>query len=271
MINVKEVGAKKEKEEAMRIVFIGAGNLATHLAEACKTVGHEILQVYSRTMENAATLAAKTGADAINDLSQVNPAAHLYLFSVKDDALAAVIKQMPQTGGVWAHTAGSLPMHLFAALHAEHGVLYPLQTFSKHRKIDFDTIPVFVEGSSDATTRLLEEFACTLSSNVQRLSGEKRRFLHLAAVYACNFVNHMYTLAAEITHKEEISFDLLLPLIVETAAKVTTMTPSAAQTGPAVRYDEGVMAKHLALLNDAEMEEIYKLLSQSIHKHAGGR
>ncbi|MFA6794539.1 MAG: NAD(P)-binding domain-containing protein, partial [Proteiniphilum sp.] len=89
------MGAKKEKEEAMRIVFIGAGNLATHLAEACKTVGHEILQVYSRTMENAATLAAKTGADAINDLSQVNPAAHLYLFSVKDDALAAVIKQMP--------------------------------------------------------------------------------------------------------------------------------------------------------------------------------
>lgn len=253
----------------MRIVFIGAGNLATHLAEACKTAGHEILQVYSRTMENAATLAAKTGAEAVNDLSEVNPAAHLYLFSVKDDALPTVIEQMPQTEGIWAHTAGSLPMHLFAARHAEHGVFYPLQTFSKHRKIDFDTIPVFVEGSSAATICVLEELAGTLSDNVQRLSGEKRRFLHLAAVYACNFVNHMYTLAAEIAHKEEISFDLLLPLIAETAAKVTMMAPRDAQTGPAVRYDEGVMAKHRALLNDPEMEELYTLLSKSIHKYAG--
>lgn len=255
----------------MRIVFIGAGNLATHLAEACKTAGHEILQIYSRTKENAVTLADKTSAEAVNDLSQVNPAAHIYLFSVKDDALPAVIEQMPQTGGVWAHTAGSLSMNLFAARHAERGVLYPLQTFSKHRKIDFGSIPIFVEGSSAATTCLLEELAGTLSGNVQRLSGEKRRFLHLAAVYACNFVNHMYTLAAEITHKEEIPFDLLLPLIAETAAKVTTMAPRDAQTGPAVRYDEKVMAKHRALLNDPEMEKLYTLLSKSIHKHTGMR
>lgn len=255
----------------MRIVLIGAGNLSTHLAEACIAVHHEILQVYSRTLENAESLAAIIGAVAINDLSLVDPTAQLYIFSVKDDALPAVIEQMPQTEGVWAHTAGSLPMHLFATRHANNGVLYPLQTFSKQRKVDFRTIPLFVEGSNASTTILLEEFAGTLSGNVHLLSSEKRRFLHLAAVYACNFVNHMYTLAADITHKEGIPFDLLLPLITETASKVVTMTPCEAQTGPAARNDENVMAKHRALLNNPEMEEVYTLLSKSIYNHADAR
>lgn len=252
----------------MQIVFIGAGNLATHLAEACKVAGNEIVQVYSRTMESATLLAGKTGATPINELAQISPTADLYLFSVKDDVLPAVIQQMPQTGGVWAHTAGSLPMQLFAARKMEYGVIYPLQTFSKHRKIDFASIPVFIEGSSPATTLLLEELACTLSRNVRCLSGEKRRYLHLAAVYACNFVNHMYTLASEITGKEAIPFEVLIPLITETAAKVTEMTPQAAQTGPAIRFDEAVMRSHLSLLTDPQMKEIYILISKSIHHHS---
>jgi len=252
----------------MKIVFIGAGNLATHLAEACKASGNEIVQVYSRTMESATLLAGKTGATPINELAQISLAADLYLFSVKDDALPAVIQQMPQTGGVWAHTAGSLPMQLFAARKKEHGVIYPLQTFSKHRKIDFASIPVFIEGSSPVTTCLLEELAGTISRNVRRLSGEKRRYLHLAAVYACNFVNHMYTLASEITGKEDIPFEVLIPLITETAAKVAEMTPQAAQTGPAVRFDEAVMRSHLSLLTDQQMKEIYTLISKSIHHHS---
>jgi predicted short-subunit dehydrogenase-like oxidoreductase (DUF2520 family) len=254
----------------MQIVFIGAGNVATHLAEACKESGNEIVQVYSRTMESATLLAGKTGAMPIHELKQISPDADLYLFSVKDDVLPSVIQQMPHTGGVWAHTAGSLPMQLFAARTTEYGVIYPLQTFSKQRKIDFASIPLFIEGSSPDTTLLLEELARTLSRNVRHLSGEKRRYLHLAAVYACNFVNHMYTLAAEITGKEDIPFELLIPLITETAAKVTEMTPQAAQTGPAVRFDEAVMQSHLSLLTDQQMKDIYILISKNIYQHARG-
>jgi predicted short-subunit dehydrogenase-like oxidoreductase (DUF2520 family) len=251
----------------MRIVFIGAGNLATHLAEACYAAHHEVLQVYSRTLENAIILANRIGAAPINDLSQINPTAELYLFSVKDDALPDVIEQMPQTEGLWVHTAGSLPMNIFAEHHVNYGVLYPLQTFSKKRKIVFDAIPIFVEGSNAATSHQLEEFAATVSGKIQLLSSEKRRFLHLAAVYACNFVNHMYTLAAEIINKEDIPFEILIPLINETASKITTMTPSEAQTGPAVRNDENVMEKHRALLMDPEKEELYSMLSKSIFKY----
>lgn len=252
----------------MTIVFIGAGNLATHLSRACRSAGHNIVQIYSRTIENALVLAAQTGAEAVNELSQVDTAADLYLFSVKDDALPVVIQEMPQTGGIWVHTAGSLPMQLFAARKAEYGVLYPLQTFSKHRVISFSSIPVFIEGSSPAVTQLLESLAGSLSNSVYQLSGDRRRYLHLAAVYACNFVNHMYTLASEITEKEELPFNVLLPLIAETAAKVSELPPLAAQTGPAVRYDEEVMKKHLSLLTDPVTKEIYRLISKSIHRHS---
>ncbi len=148
----------------MNIVFIGAGNLATHLAEACRAAGHTIVQVYSRTMENAALLAARTGAEAVNELAQISPAAQLYIFSVKDDALPSVVQEMPHAGGVWVHTAGSLPMQLFAARNAKHGVIYPLQTFSKQRKVDFTTIPVFIEGSNSAVIHLLEELVGTLTA-----------------------------------------------------------------------------------------------------------
>lgn len=252
----------------MHIILIGAGNLATHFARACRSAGHTIVQIYSRKMENAARLAAETGAEAINELAQINPAAHLYIFSVKDDALPAVIQQMPATGGVWVHTAGSMPMQLFAKRKAAYGVIYPLQTFSKYRKLNFSSIPVFIEGNNPATIRMLEELAHSLSDHVYVLSGDKRRDLHLAAVFACNFVNHMYTLASEITEKEDLPFDVLLPLITETAAKVAEIPPQAAQTGPAVRYDEAVMEKHLSLLTDPATKEIYRLISKSIHRHS---
>ncbi|MCE5205711.1 MAG: DUF2520 domain-containing protein [Porphyromonadaceae bacterium] len=252
----------------MNIIFIGAGNLATHLARACRSAGHTIFQIYSRTMENAMLLAAQTGAEAVDELSKINPTADLYIFSVKDDILPVVIQKMPQTEGVWAHTAGSLPMQLFAGHKADHGVMYPLQTFSKNRELNFSSVPVFIEGSNPASTRILEKLADSLTRKVYMLTGDKRRHLHLAAVYACNFVNHMYTLASEITEKEELPFDVLLPLITETAAKVGEMPPRLAQTGPAVRYDEEVMKKHLSMLNDSVMKEIYRLVSKSIHQHS---
>lgn len=249
----------------MRIVFIGSGNVATHMAAALKSAGNDILQVYSRSFGNAELLAAKVEAEPIDNIETIVATADFYIFSVKDDALPEIVAQMPPTSGVWVHTAGSVPVSVFSC-HKENGVIYPLQTFSKDRKVDFNAIPLFIEGSSVETAELLKNLVETISENVHLLSGDKRRILHLAAVFACNFTNHMYTLASEIIGEEEIPFQLLIPLIHETAAKVKELDPYKAQTGPAVRFDETVMQKHLNLLNEPLKREIYSLLSKSIHK-----
>ncbi|MBK5194737.1 MAG: DUF2520 domain-containing protein [Proteiniphilum sp.] len=248
----------------MKIVFLGSGNVATHLAKALHAAGHRIIQVFSRSQENATLLADKVGAEAVSRLHLINTEADLYLFSVKDDALQEVILQMPQTKGVWAHTAGSLPMTLFSSRKEEYGVIYPLQTFGKNRELNFIDIPLFIEGSTPATVLFLENLARYISREVHQLPGEKRRYLHLAAVFACNFVNHMYTLSSDILLKEDIPFAMLRPLIAETMAKVTVMTPREAQTGPAVRNDEEVMRNHLELITHPQLKELYTLISKSI-------
>lgn len=248
----------------MKITVIGSGNVATHLARALFEAGHTILQIWSRSPGHASDLARRVGAAPLTDTGKISPDADLYIFSVKDDALPEVIGRMPETGGVWVHTAGSLSMELFASRKADYGVFYPLQTFSRNREPSFDVIPLFIEGSNPETEAMLEALAASLSRCVYRMPGEKRMRLHLAAVFACNFVNHLYALSAEIIEKEGIPFEVLLPLIGETAAKVTDMAPVAAQTGPAIRGDESVMRKHLALIGDARSREIYRLLSESI-------
>jgi len=249
----------------MKIVLLGSGNVATHLAKALRASGNEIVQVYSRTAAHAKMLTAQTGGEPVSALEDVYTSADLYIFSLKDDALPDVIRQMPQTEGVWVHTAGSIPATLFASRKEAYGVIYPLQTFSRDRTITMHDVPLFIEGSTPETTRFLLNLAVTLSAHVFPLSGERRRYLHLAAVFACNFTNHMYTLAAEILRKEQLPFDVLKPLITETAAKVMVMDPDKAQTGPAVRFDEGVMQRHLALIDEPLAKEIYSLISKSIH------
>lgn len=248
----------------MKIVFIGSGNVATHLAKALSATGHMIMQVFSRSGENATLLANEVGAGAVDGYHLINTEADLYLFCVKDDALQEVILQMPQTTGIWAHTAGSIPMSFFSSRKEEYGVIYPLQTFSKDRALGFTDIPLFIEGSTPATIHFLENMARSISREVHILPGEKRRYLHLAAVFACNFVNHMYHLSSEILLKEDIPFSLLRPLIEETAAKVMEMNPGEAQTGPAVRNDEEVMHNHLMLIADQRIKEVYTLISRSI-------
>jgi len=255
---------EKNQVRSMKITIIGAGNVATHMTKALFDAGDSILQVWSRTPEHAIDLAHKVGAEPLTDLGKISPDADLYLFCVKDDALPDVIARMPETGGIWVHTAGSLSMELFAARKSDYGVIYPLQTFSRHRELSFDEIPLFVEGSTPANSAMLEQLAHTLSRNVYRLPGAKRKKLHLAAVFACNFVNHLYLLSSDIIAEEDIPFEVLLPLIAETAAKVKEMAPAAAQTGPAVRGDEKVMQQHLDQIADSRLRDIYRQLSESI-------
>ena len=252
----------------MKIVFIGAGNLATRLSLAMQRVGMQIGQVYSHTEASARQLATRLGCPWTNDLSALQEDGDLYVFSLKDTVLSDVISKVKPNNGMWVHTAGSMPMSVFEGYAQRFGVLYPLQTFSKGRNVNCDVIPIFLEANTDKNADYLKNIASALSENVRFMSSEKRRSLHLAAVFACNFTNHIYTLSYKLLENESIPADVLLPLIDETVSKIHSMPPAAAQTGPAIRYDENVINKHLAMLDDPDMQAIYRLLSQSIHKEA---
>lgn len=251
----------------MKVIFIGAGNLATRLALEMQQAGLNIAQVFSRTDAAAKQLADRLGCGWTIDPDVVLGDADLYIFALKDSALEALIGRIKPNKGLWVHTAGSMPMSVFEGKAERYGVLYPLQTFSRERPVNFREIPFFLEAATEADGRwLAERVAGRLSDNVRFLSSEKRRSLHLAAVFACNFANHMYALAAKILEGEGIPADVLCPLIDETAAKIHQMSPARAQTGPAVRYDENVMNKHLAMLADPAMRSLYREISRSIYK-----
>lgn len=252
----------------MKVVIVGSGNVATHLSLAMASLeGIEICQVYSPTEAHAQILAERLNCDFVTNPTQIRKEADVYLFALKDQALETVIRAVPANNGLWLHTSGSMPMQVFAGYTERYGVLYPLQTFSKSREISFQGIPLFIECHREEDKNCLEDLARRLSGKVCELSSEKRRSLHLAAVFACNFTNHIYALAEEILAKEGLSRDYLFPLIDETAAKVHELPAQEAQTGPAIRYDENIINKHLGMLvDDPDVQTLYRLLSQSIHK-----
>ncbi len=257
----------------MKIVFVGAGNLATNLAKALHRAGNEILQVYSRTMASARMLADVVGAEPLDDIGAVAAEADLYVVSVKDSVLKNVVEALCAVGrrGLFVHTAGSIPADVFAGHAGRYGVFYPMQSFSKQREVDFADIPFFVEANTEEDAALLHGLASTLSRSVYRLSSEARKHLHLAAVFACNFANHCYELSAEVLDKYRIPFGVMLPLIDETARKVHEVAPREAQTGPAVRYDENVIGMQRELLAaNPRIQRIYDIMSNSIHEVATG-
>jgi len=248
-----------------RIVLIGAGNLATQLGKALKRSGLDVVQVYSRTKEAAKALADVLECKFTTSLDELQPC-DLCVVSVKDDALESVLRQIRIRTTV-VHTAGSIPMELLSRYFKDFGVFYPLQTFSKQREVDFSTIPICLEASSEVVLEDLKDLAGKLSSCVQTIHSDERRLLHLAAVFTCNFVNHCYQIGDAMLEERGLSFDLMKPLIQETSQKIMDMKPIDAQTGPAVRMDETIMNKHLELLADhPERKNIYQLLSESIYK-----
>ena len=253
----------------MKIALIGAGNVATCLGPRLKEAGHEITAVYSRTVESARALADRLGATYTTDLNAV-PASDAAIVMLKDDALKelapAIADSMKDT--LLLHTAGSVSMDIWYTAGAmKYGVLYPMQTFSKTSVIDWSQVPLFIEGSSDQTLNSIRELALTISPDVTVLSSEGRKKLHLAAVFTCNFSNHMYAIAEQLLADEGVPFRVMLPLVRETARKVETMSPKDAQTGPAIRGDRKVIDEHLALLKDnPEYAQLYRLISTDINK-----
>jgi predicted short-subunit dehydrogenase-like oxidoreductase (DUF2520 family) len=250
---------------SQKIVIIGAGNLATQLGITLHKAGYKILQVYSVTKKSADTLATKLNSTGITDIKKIDPGAFMYFISIKDDAIPSFCKRLALDDQLVVHTSGTVDAAVLKTCSKNYGVFYPLQTFSKYKPVDFKHIPVCIESNNSTAARILERVGRSISCNVQEISGEQRKVLHLAAVFACNFSNHMYTIASDILEKGHLSFDLLKPLIAETADKVQSNAPAEMQTGPAIRGDVKTMKAHLKLLSkDKELKSIYKLLSKHI-------
>ena len=245
---------------------MGAGNLAWHLGHHLVKAGIQVVQVYNRTPEPGELLAAELNSSFTDRLDCLTENADLYILAVSDDAICRVLDNgWFNRGHLVVHTSGSVAMDVFAGKAINYGILYPLQTFTKGKAVDFSQIPLFVEANNVENLNRIEHFAMKLSGSVYEVDSEKRMYLHLAAVIASNFSNHLFALTEKLMHEQNLSFDFLKPLIHETVAKAMVMSPLKAQTGPAIRGNTAVIEKHLALLeHHPEIRELYRVITESI-------
>lgn len=249
--------------QQLKISILGAGNVATHLAISLYLKGHSIVQIFSRNILNAQTLAIKVKALAINELSNLYNDVDLILLCVSDSAISEIIKQIEFQPKLIAHTAGSVSINELNKF-ANYGVFYPLQTFTKNSELNIKTVPFCIEANTQENKNTLLNLASDLSDSVYEMNTEQRIQCHLAAVFANNFANHMFHVSEQLLNKNQIPFDILKPLILETANKVQYTSPSLLQTGPASRNDQMVIEKHLTLLNSPHLKKIYSFVSNSI-------
>jgi predicted short-subunit dehydrogenase-like oxidoreductase (DUF2520 family) len=256
----------KKKVHIQKVVIIGAGNVATHIARAMKKAGLEIVEVCSAHLSHAARLAGDVGAREVSRCADVDPLADFYLLAVPDDKLPDVAGALPAVSGIVCHTSGMTPMETLHTFE-KYGVFYPLQTFSKGYPVAVSSVPFCLEASSQDTLEALEMLAKKLSRRVYRIDTPHRMKLHLAAVMVNNFTNYLFAEAEEFLQENGLQAELLRPLMEETVAKLHKMPAYEAQTGPARRGDRNTINKHLALLSEKpEWEEIYSLFSQKILK-----
>lgn len=247
------------------IVLFGAGNLATHLFKAIsRAENFEVVQVYNH---NAGALEDfRDVVSTTTDLTRIVPA-DIYLLAVKDEAILELAQKLHPANALLAHTSGGTAIDVFSDF-SRAGVFYPLQTFSKTREIDFKNVPICIEAKNEADLEILGKMAGEISGNIFPVSSKQRRSLHVAAVFVSNFVNYLYTQGEEICKEHDLPFDILQPLILETAEKVTDLSPKQAQTGPAKRNDQSVINAHLELLNP-EQQQIYRVMTRSIRDSYG--
>jgi len=257
-----------------KVVLIGAGNLATQLGLAMKRNAIEVIQVCDRTPANGLRLAKKLGAEYVQDPGQLLYHADLYILSISDKAIAQVAERINLPDRLVIHTSGSVGMDVLKKVSPRIGVWYPLQTFSKHRRISFRGIPVCVEAGNINDQKSLVELGTLLSGNVHLIDSNQRRVVHMTAVFANNFTNFMFAIAEDLLHTYQIPFDLLKPLIQQTAENVRHEELFRHQTGPAIREDLAVMEEHLGILEQhPAYRDIYELISRSIiqYKKAHGQ
>ena len=249
----------------MNISIIGSGNVATHLAKALTINGHNVDCVYSRTAVNAERLASTVGARPTNKISDITTTSDIYIICISDDAIAKVSSQLSENHGIVIHTSGATPIDALST-HTHRGVLYPCQTFTREMQMQFYDIPFLIEASDEPTYQNIEKLARSLSSaRIVRTDSVGRAHLHVAAVLASNFSNHMLTLAAQYMESHNLPFDLMQSLMQLTMRKAFTIGPRDAQTGPARRGDTATINRHLQLIgDDKHLKNIYNMLTNSI-------
>lgn len=258
---------------SMKISLIGSGRVATHLAVALQQLGHQIQQIYSPNLSHAQQLAIQVAASAVNDFMQIDAAIDLLIIAVKDQAIAQVAGQLPEhlADVLLVHTSGSTDLNVLSQWHEHCGVLYPLQTFSFEKSVNWEQVPLLLETYQAQDLRILQNLAQQLSQRVYVYSSAQRLTLHLAAVFACNFSNYCYDMAKQVVDGATVDFSLLYPLILETAQKATQFAPKEVQTGPAVRQDQQILTMHQELLQQqgrADLATIYQVFSLAIqHRH----
>lgn len=249
------------------ISFIGAGNVAWHLAPALDNTEFSVREVYSRNTKTAAELVSKLyEATVKSSLDFSSSSSRIFILAVPDDAIESVAAEiiLPDKG-ILVHISGSRPLSALGYAANNTGVFYPLQTFTKAKKINFNEIPIFIESEDKETERTLLNMAKAISKRAQKISSAERKVLHIAAVFASNFTNHMLALSKDIMTNHKLDFDWLRPLIAETINKSMEIGPDKAQTGPARRGDLEILDSHVEFLkNDEELSEIYRVISQHI-------
>lgn len=245
--------------------IIGSGNVAFHLIKAFLSIASEksnfILQeVYARNKSKLGELLSQV--DCVDNFNQLSRA-DITIIAVSDQSIADVSDQIPYKNELIVHTSGSIEMNILSS-HQRKGVFYPLQTFTKQKKVDFTTVPIALEAEFKQDYIILEQLALLFSKQIYTLNSEQRKALHVSAVFACNFVNHMYQISAEICQQHQIPFEMIKPLIHETSEKIRVLTPKEAQTGPAKRKDYITLEKHNKFITNITYKDIYNILSKSI-------
>lgn len=246
----------------LNIVIVGAGNVAWHLAKELQKKEQNILQVYNRSVESAISLSRILKCDFTTRIEDLNRDADLYILAVNDSVIEEVSASLKLENKLVVHTSGTIGQEVIK--YDRRGVLYPLQTFSKEKKLNFKNIPFCIEASRSEDYNILMRLATLLGPMVYNINSHQRKVLHIAAVFACNFSNYMYMISDEILSKENIPLDILHPLIKETASKIAKHKPKAVQTGPAVRKDKSTIDAHLNYLNEGNNYDIYKILTKNI-------
>lgn len=247
-----------------KVIILGAGNVATHLAIALNEYC-EILQIYNRTIAHAQTIAELTGAEPISETGKIRNDADLYIIALSDDAIQPIAESLGKRSGIWVHTSGSTSMEVLAPISEKIGVLYPMQTFTKNVPVNFSEVPFFIEASSKEVENFLISLASKLSAKVKTISSRQRMLLHIAAVFACNFTDYMWMESAKVLEEIGSDFSVMKPLIEATYQKAVTYGPRNSLTGPARRGDKNVINRHLKELT-GDTKETYRILSNNIIK-----
>lgn len=245
--------------------------MATHLGKALLKKGFSINQVYSKNIDHAFELADALNAMPCDDMRFITDESDLYIICIKDDFIEAIAKQLNLKNKIVVHTSGSVAMDVLAQFD-NYGIFYPLQTFSKETKVNMSEVPFCIEANGNKTQNELLDLAKVLSTKVYEINSEQRKKIHLAAVFACNFSNYLYSISEAILNENNMDFELLKPLILETAKKIQGNSPKDVQTGPAKRNDQEVLKNHInQLANAKDYQEIYRLITDNIIKNNDGK